>query len=411
MSHAIKPKEKKLFRENALRALETLDEEITIFTIITPSLWWWFIFITLCTTAFLVWAVCGKTYVTITGQGIIVNQDTHTLLITSPTSGIVRNLQVTKGQSIDKNQLLVVIDNPYLENNLIFTKNNLVQAKNNLQIAMQQYTRSLHTLIRQHYAQHKWLQRNLHAENENRLLLMSIYQKKFQLFKMQILTIIDIEKTQHEVKDVLTSIHNLHQAISNNQTDCHAAIKNLKEELEKTRNTFLQAKHDYDNAKINYMESTRITNRNLGYIQAVHTMVGQRVEKGQLLLTLMTTTKNQRLAAYVFVNQLQGELLAKGMQVKIMFSMGLTRNKYILGKITEIDELPANKETIVAYLGNRNLVDEFFAHGAPYLIKVKFNSADLKKIHQKESPFLRAGRKIKAEIITQEITPYQLLFT
>jgi len=83
--------------------------------------------------------------------------------------------------------------------------------------------------------------------------------------------------------------------------------------------------------------------------------------------------------------------------------------------VAQVSEYPASKESVYSYLGNMNLVDDYFAGGAPFVVKIilEKNSQTLSGLAwttpQGASFKMGAGSAVTVNIIQHQYHPYELL--
>lgn len=121
------------------------------------------------------------------------------------------------------------------------------------------------------------------------------------------------------------------------------------------------------------------------------------------------------LAAIVFVSHHDGKQIKQGMHAYLLPAfMSAYSYGYIKGIVSHVSEFPASKESVYPYLGNMNLVDEYFIGGAPFVLRI-----DLDRNQQTASGYnwtshlgapeqLSAGSAVQVKIVKEELHPYQL---
>ena len=90
-------------------------------------------------------------------------------------------------------------------------------------------------------------------------------------------------------------------------------------------------------------------------------------------------------------------------------------NGYIKGRVASVSKYPASKELAYLYLGNMNLVDEFFSGSVPFVVKIK-----LEKNNKTMSGFswtthtgplfkIESGSIVTSKIVNKLCSPLKLL--
>jgi hypothetical protein len=122
------------------------------------------------------------------------------------------------------------------------------------------------------------------------------------------------------------------------------------------------------------------------------------------------------LNALVFVSNQEGKKIRAGMKsLLIPNTLSAFKYGYIQGTVTNISQYPASKDAIYAYLGNMNLVDEFFSGGVPFMVKIKLEKnpltvSGLNWTTRRGAPFkIESGTGIVAKITHKTSSPISLL--
>lgn len=125
---------------------------------------------------------------------------------------------------------------------------------------------------------------------------------------------------------------------------------------------------------------------------------------------------NISLAGLIFLDHVQGKKVKVGMNVYLLPSTTSSFDYgYIVGKVVGISAFPMSKQLAYAYLGNMNLVDEYFTTGAPYMAKIMLQKnintiSQLSWTTKSGPPFpIESGTTISAKIIYKQCSPIHLL--
>lgn len=114
---------------------------------------------------------------------------------------------------------------------------------------------------------------------------------------------------------------------------------------------------------------------------------------------------NAILDALVFVNARQGKRISAGMEVNLLPSaQSIYESGYRHGTVMSISDYPVSKKIAYAYLGNMNLVDDFFINGAPFMVKIR-----IQKTKQRVDLNIQPGAVITAKIIYKKCAPVKFL--
>lgn len=111
---------------------------------------------------------------------------------------------------------------------------------------------------------------------------------------------------------------------------------------------------------------------------------------------------NTSLQAIVFMDQQQGKKIRVGMPAYLLPKNQSQYDRgYIKGQVSAISRYPVSKSLAYSYLGNINLIDDFFVSGAPYMVKIAMKQQALDS--------LQVGCIVDAKVTFEEISPVQLI--
>jgi hypothetical protein len=124
----------------------------------------------------------------------------------------------------------------------------------------------------------------------------------------------------------------------------------------------------------------------------------------------------ESLEVLLFVNHDAGKKVSVGMDVYILPStLSPFEYGYLRGQVTNVSHSPVNKDIVNSYIGNVNLVDEFFNGSAPFLVKVRLipdqhTPSMLAWTTGQGATFkIEAGTTVSAKIVNRISSPFALL--
>lgn len=166
-----------------------------------------------------------------------------------------------------------------------------------------------------------------------------------------------------------------------------------------------------------YITIDELEKAKLNYLNAEESLATTPKLINQPLDNLFLTQKeNSRdLQAIAFVNAGNGKKIKAGMKVYLLpTTMSVYEHGYIKGEVSDISQYPVSKEIAYAYLGNMNVVDDYFTSGAPFVIKINIakNNHDgglsWTRTHDPK-PDISEGSATTVRVVTQQYHPYELL--
>jgi len=110
--------ENSLFRPNAVRNLNIIDNTQPPLKIINPGSWAWITFCVLFITAFIMWGLLGKVSINVLANGIILPKNSQVIPILALHQGNIADVHVKQGTRLRKNMVMATVSNPYVDADL-----------------------------------------------------------------------------------------------------------------------------------------------------------------------------------------------------------------------------------------------------------------------------------------------------
>ncbi len=135
-----------------------------------------------------------------------------------------------------------------------------------------------------------------------------------------------------------------------------------------------------------------------------------------LLSNTEMNSSNTQLDALVFADRTHGKKIVVGMNAYVLSNdISQYAHGYIVGKVISISAYPISKQLVYSYLGNMNLVDDFFMGGAPFVVKIrlqrdKSTDSGLAWTTKRGSSYrIEPGTMVSAKIIYKKSSPARLM--
>lgn len=405
-----------LFRSNAINKLNVVNDLQNPLRIINPGSIIWLCVAALLITSITTWGIFGEISTNIQSSGIILNKNSQVLPMLASHPGNVTEIFVKPGDQIKKNTLMATIKNPFLESDLIYLQQTHTNNKKILTEFRNEYETRSQTLSQQLTQQEVFLKNSIALKRTRLHTLNSILLKKKEIYLKHYLTIVDLEHATEEYniakedldKTILT-LQELPIKLKQLQTE-------LNEKMDKYTANFIDSKHNLEKKIVENRQGSLITSPVDGKIISIHITRGSPIAAGKTLFTVLTDNAEKNLEAIVFINHTDGKKISVGMETYILpNTMTPYEHGYIKGKVVNISEYPASKESVFYYLGNMNLVDEFFKNGVPFIAKIQLltntqTKSGLSWTTKKGAPYpINPGSTISAKIINKKAAPIQFL--
>lgn len=343
------------FREEALERIAVPDELNLLFTPITYRKK----FIRWTIAGFLLivfaWAFFGSIPIDINGRAIVMNRQ-GLFSIEAKTAGIVKEILVKPGQSVQKGQLLMRLSDPEEEKKYA---SSLIQAKK-LEENVAKLKEQIHIEL---LARRESIQQQIIAshtsikELENSIVqLEKELQNKEELFKQHLIGLNEIHDTRQllsQRKIALETTKGTLATLEANLTQSYREQELLGKERE-----LLQAQQESELLKIslNYLD---VTSTDAGTVLSILVNPGDHVSVGIPLVRLEYKTKAQQTYIfYAYIPAEYGKKVQLGTNVIVELST-VRAEEYgaILGKVIQVSPYPVSRENIGNTIQNEGLVD------------------------------------------------------
>jgi len=410
----------RLFRQNAINNLNVFNEVQSSFKIIQPPAWMWIIISILLLIAVMLWGLFGNVMMDVPARGIILPANSQIIPVFSEQPGSVEVVYVRPGSQVKKGKILAYIKSPYLDEDLQYLKAKHDESYKLLSIYKNHYNEEKEKLTEQ-YEQAKQLHLiSINNQNEKLQTLNKLFINKYKLYKKHILTIVDIQNAKEACVTTQENLNKLKFDYNNLYLNYKHDLQNLDEKLNISMSQYQSIKHEFDIKQLEKQNGSKIISFANGTIIGCNISKGDFVTPGKTLFTLMTKAESnnqtENLEALVFLSHNDAKNVIKGMTVYILPSI-LTAYDYgyIKGQVISISDYPASKESVNAYLGNMDFVNDFFASGAPYMAKIKLitnrqTESGLMWTTKRGAPLkIDPGTFVTARIIRNQVSPLRLL--
>jgi HlyD family secretion protein len=405
----------KIFRTNALDNLHFSEATHVPFNVITPGAWWWLSILAILILVLSVWAIAGRVSLTVAAQGILLPKGSQVIAVSALSSGNITAVYIKAGAKIKKGEVLAEIDNPESEETIRYLHKTLQENKRLLIQFNNQYREKQYSLVVELQQQEKQLQESLKDHQEKLNAIKLIYIKKQQLLSKHYLTIAEIEKAKEEYisakEEVNKVIIDLY-AVASKSKDIQ---QEWDEKLSQYQQRVLENEHALANKILEKSRDSKIVSIANGKVMSCNVSPGDYVHAGKILFNQIVENSDNKLESLVFINHLLGKKVRVGMEVYVLPSMISSYSYgFIKGHIISISEYPSSKESVQAYLGNTDLVDEFFQGGVPFAAKVKLETdastaSGLAWTIKQGAPFaVEAGTVVATTIVIRRCAPFQL---
>ena len=364
--------ESSLFREKALRRLETPEQLDRTLTIIRPMSWLALTVLGIAAAAVLVWAVYGQVSTYVQASGIFINRGSKIVDVAPFSPGILTKIFYDVGDEVKEGQIIATIAN---EETTERFHNSLVVVKEREE-ALERQRSIVDKKILLEKKNFKSQMEQLQQLEASSLKLFEEARHRFeehrQLFDDQIITRAtfshsqqELNRTRREWFDVINRQENLKFKHLHNMNELEESIFDAETGVAAAKRQASEFRAQLDAHNIHAPAPGRVSE-----LKAV---AGAVLRPGQAVLSIELA--GAELDMLIYIPPVDGKRVKQSMKA-LVSPVTARREEYgvILGAVSSISDFPVTQEGIVAVLNNRELARTFMQGGAPFEGHVKLET-------------------------------------
>lgn len=370
------------------------------------------------TTVFAIWSVFGNLRSDVEGQGLIV-KGKHLVTVYSRQAGVIEkqykqlDQQVAKGEKLlaldiadqsiqrDAAQKLKQASDPLISRATAASNQVEILSLKTLQAAQLALEKNEETLLK------------LIEEQRNQ------YYSAKNLYESKQVSADEVASAFGQLSQLEQQLQSLRQDVVSQSIGYHQVIQSNAQSRAQVVNNQIQNEAGLSQLNLSINQSLKITSPINGYIASYSATVGDYVNPGDPLITLMPNSGNLR--AIVLVSSQDFERIKIGDQALIAPSSSPSiRFGYIKGQVDSLAESPATEVELIKAFGSQEiaqtLLQNFGRNGAldlPFLVGVKLdvssNGQPVWTLGRQPPWGLRPGSSATARITSQEVRPISLV--
>jgi HlyD family secretion protein len=349
------------FRKKALEKLEGQEELDQVLKVTSPLSWLLLIAIVIVVVGVLIWSIYGSIPSRVSGKGIILTRDNALIDAIAYEYGKVVNIHVQIGEKVTKDQLLAEILRDDINQKIDELEKKLAFLSDEEQKAEDRIKEEIAT-------QKDYVQKQIAAEQQiidsrqkDLDYINSTLQKKQQMMVKGYLSKDEFERTlqaqrqnTREITSAQSEILRLQNSINEVQNIRNEKLDDMKKDLE-------EAKLELQNAKSNQALTVNIKSPSNGEVISIPVNIGDHVNKGQPLLSILQPGGSLTVAGFVPAEN-EGGKIAPGMPALIE-PAGVKREMYgsMIGTVSFVSPFPVSAERLIAILHNEDLARKILA--------------------------------------------------
>lgn len=332
-------KENKLFRQEALERLSSPEQLDQMMQVVNRQSWLPLTTIGSLITVAIIWSVFGRIPFTVNGQGVLIRPGVVPLQL--PNQGQILTLNLKRGDTIKKEQVLGTINQIELKQQLEQERSKLADVSNQDKETLE---KSLKSIAEQREALQQDLQhsKNLIPEyNEQYKKLVPLRQKGAINDDMLLQARIKSEESQSKKSNLETKLKELDR-------------QETQEKAEYAKN-LTSMEHKIDQLELQLEKKSQIISPYDGHVLEVTISPGQTISAGSSIALIQTGDRNSQLKSVFYLPNKDGKKIKSGMPLQVTPG-NVSRERFggIVGKVTEVSPFPVTMPRIAKTIGNED---------------------------------------------------------
>lgn len=404
--------ERSIFRQTALDRLSSPEQLDRLMTVTDPR--GWIALIGVCVLLFVLflWSIFGSVPTTIMGQGILLTTG-GVLPVEALGSGVVAELMVREGQSVEAGQVIARIYQPELEQQIERVRERLRTLREertrqaeftstNTALELEALDREREDLGGQIAATMQriaWLEQRLEAERQAR--------------ELGLVTSETVQNTSQFLDGTRAELSGLELRLQDNEQRRLIVQNQARRDITEMDLQIREQEETLAALELQFRTAAQVVSPYAGVVQELRTVEGQLITTGMSVASVEQL--DSPLRAVVFVST-EGKRIQEGMDAQIApVTVKREEYGYILGKVTFVSGQPATPQGMQRILGNEIMVEQLSSAGAPFLVEVNLerDTATVSRLRW-SSPggpplTVESGTQAEARVIVARQRPISLV--
>lgn len=357
-----------LFRKASLERLSSPERLDTLLQVTTPRAWFALAGFVAVIVALTVWGVFGAVPETVDGRGLMVRR-AGLINVESSAQGIVRDLRVHVGDTVEKGQPTARLVQADVEDNLRQARERLAELERNRDVTR---VRILHDAELERATVTQQRQQAQQAIETTRARLRFLQERvdaTRELLKAGL-----VNQTAYE--DAVQQLADAQETLAASESQLKAlAARESSAATQAQQNVFnleqatAEARRQIQSLESQLADSGTIRSPATGRVVELLTEDGAVVSRGQSLITL--ERDDAPLVGLTFVGSAAKQVIP-GMRVQMSpAGVAWEEHGYMLGRVLSVSASPLSPNAMNVLLRNDALVRDFTARGATYVVAVE----------------------------------------
>ncbi len=403
-----------LFRKTALERLSSPEQLDRLVVITDPLGWLLLTTLGLLLSFLLAWGIWGSIPYSVPGQGMLISEGGRIYNAMAPAGGTVSKINVSLNQAVSKGDLLILLDQPALEESTANARAYLVDKENEKVRMVRNHHKELELKLANFSKQKQTQQEIIRNALERKSYLEDILQKREEMLRSGLLSKQTVEDSRQQFNQVVREI-----SVSNNRIlELDARELDIRSrqltEMTSLDQEIAIATRSADELASELRRAVEVIAPASGTISEIRVTEEAIVQPGAALISVASAGSDLQVILYVATSD--GKKVKAGMKVKVA-PLSVKKEEFgtLIGVVQQVSEFPVTREGMQSVLQNSALVQRFEMHGAPYAARVNLiKSMETPSGYRWTSgrgPNLQVstGTTVVAEVTVREVSPISLV--
>jgi HlyD family secretion protein len=400
-----------IFRDEALAYISTPNDVNKLIKVIGSGTWILIIVFVVAMVMGLGWLFWGSIPITIQGQGILIPKEGVFKSINSPEGfNTIKELNVKSGQYVEKDQVLVLLDNPEISKNIEVRSAYIAD----LRKKQEDLTKEAEISIKEKKINYEKQKKIIEDSDTSKFEFRNHFENNLQKQRAM------LEKGYASHQNVLDAESKLN-ALREDATRNKEKLVQLQKELMVDQENWDQKEREIalklgdEERGLNDLKTRQETTKTIrspitGRVTGIYHKVRDNVPANEPLLTVSQGDEDQ-LEALIYLNPLEGKEVKVGMKV-YMIPTHLEKENvgYVQGEVMDVSPYPETVRSLMSTLQNEELVKKFTEASPPISARVKITKDPTKASKATIEQFkLTPGTWIYGRVIVERRSPFEII--
>ena len=362
------------FRKAALEKLSTPEKLDQLIKVTSPKGWIALATVVIALTTGIMWSFFGNIKTKLNVVGVLLGGEIHEVVSTS--QGQLIQLNINIGDTIEKGQVVGLIEQPELFQQIEEVKASLKEREFELQRLLSfgsEDTKLQGELIVQ---QRNSIELQIKSDQKRLDFLRNQLETENDLYKKGLITRSQVVNTEQQIEGAKNSIEQLKANLVQTSSQKLNLGFDLQQKINLSKQRISETEIRLKHLEERYTKQTKITSSYSGEVVEVLSDIGVIVAQGTPLFKLKNQHQSKddsKLRGVLYIPSQDGKKIKEGMQALVVPSTVQPQEfGFMKGKVTYVSDFPITQKGMMMTVKNDQLVRGLLSQGALFEVYVEF---------------------------------------